>query len=58
MGIGFMASKANWLASKWNSTPRYYGEKYSGFLGMGKAELSLAFNSYSGDLRDIVHSLI
>lgn len=58
MTSSFKVSKSEWLACKWNSNARCYGEKYNGFLGMAKADLSNAFNSYSGELKDIVHSLI
>ncbi len=46
----------NWLACKWNSSERHYELSESGLFGIAKADLTNAYQTYSGSIRDIVHN--
>ena len=50
-------SLSEWKGFKKSGSYCYYGNKKSGFLGIGSYDLSNAFQHYSGSLRDLVHSL-
>ena len=47
-------SHSEWLACKWRSREKLYGEKYSTF---GSIDLRNAFQTYSGSYKDLVHNL-
>lgn len=46
----------NWLACKWNSSERHYELSESGLFGIAKADLTNAYQTYSGSIRDIIHN--
>jgi hypothetical protein len=46
----------NWLACKWNSSERHYELSESELFGIAKADLRDAYQTYSQDLRDLVHN--
>ena len=51
-------STSKWLATKWNTTASYYGDKNGGFLGMNEYDYSNAFKQrYSGTFEALVHNL-
>lgn len=47
-------STSGWLACKWNTSKKYYGEKTT---LLGSIDLRNAFNTYSLDIKEIVSSL-
>ena len=56
--VSHTLSLSHLIAEKKSGSYHNYGAKSNGFLGIGAYDFSNAFQTYSMDLKDIVHSII